>query len=256
MINHGLTAEDADRLLDPIVQFPEIDSVFERVRPITDFRKDDSEARILYICRRVQPKGTIVNVEDKNNLYILKCKVQYVRTTPSNVTKHTHKNRAPSVLAGGLTTPIPGPSEYTAAELEALQRFADTNTPSLPHLVAWKKVVQGADGPMPGGYLAYVVMTLMPGRDLMELKFWSMTEAQREEIRDAFLVAIKSVWSLGFEPYDCALRNILWEAETKTMYVNLVFRMILELLMGRAAPSWILSTGTQHPRIPSTVSTD
>lgn len=70
---------------------------------------------------------------------------------------------------------------------------------------------------MPGGYLAYVVMTLMPGRDLMELKFWSMDESQREEIRDAFLVAIKSVWSLGFEPYDCALRNILWEPETRKM---------------------------------------
>lgn len=75
---------------------------------------------------------------------------------------------------------------------------------------------------MPGGYLAYVVMTLMPGQDLMALKFWSMTEAQREEIRDAFLVAIKSVWRLGFEPYDCALRNILWESETKTMYVDIV----------------------------------
>lgn len=125
--------------------------------------------------------------------------------------------RAPSVLAGGLTKPIPGPSEYTAAELQALQKFADTKRLSVPHLVAWKKVVQGDDGPMPGGYLAYVVMTLMPGQDLMALKFWSMNDDQREEIRDAFLVAIKSVWSLGFEPYDCALRNILWEPETRRL---------------------------------------
>lgn len=46
---------------------------------------------------------------------------------------------------------------------------------------------------MPGGYIAYVVMTLMPGQHLMDLKFWSMTEEQREEIREAFLPAIKYV---------------------------------------------------------------
>lgn len=77
MINHGLTAEDADRLLDAVVEFPEINSSFERVRPITDFRKDDNEARILYICRRLQPEGQNGSSDDKyKNLYILKCKVQ------------------------------------------------------------------------------------------------------------------------------------------------------------------------------------
>lgn len=77
MINHGLTTADADRLLDPIVGFPEIDSAFERIRPITDFRKDDNEARILYLCRRLQPDGKDLNGGDeKSNLYILKCKVQ------------------------------------------------------------------------------------------------------------------------------------------------------------------------------------
>lgn len=44
---------------------------------------------------------------------------------------------------------------------------------------------------MPGGYIAYIVMTLMPGRDLMDLKFWSMDEPRKEEIRRAFVVALK-----------------------------------------------------------------
>lgn len=77
MINHGLTAEDADRLLDPIVEFPEIDFAFERIRPITDFRKDDSEARILYLCRRLPLDKKTDNVEGKkDDLYVLKCKIQ------------------------------------------------------------------------------------------------------------------------------------------------------------------------------------
>ena len=97
------------------------------------------------------------------------------------------------MLAGGLTEPIAGPSEYTADELKALQRFADTKSTSLPHLVTWKTAVQGSSGPMPGGYIAYVVMTLMPGRDLLDLRFWGMTEDKRQEIRKAFLQVIKYV---------------------------------------------------------------
>lgn len=90
MINHGLTPEDADRLLDPIVEFPEINATFERVRNITDFRKDDNEARILYICRRLQPGGENVNGEDdKRNLYILKCKVQSAIASPIHTFKDT-----------------------------------------------------------------------------------------------------------------------------------------------------------------------
>lgn len=100
-------------------------------------------------------------------------------------------HRAPSVLAGGLTEPIPGPSEYTKAELQALQKFKDRKHPSLPHLVGWKKVVQGENGPMPGGYIAYVVMTLMPGQHLMDLKFWSLNDQQKDEIREAFIPVIK-----------------------------------------------------------------
>lgn len=74
--NHGLTLEDADRILDPVVEFPEINAVFERVRPITDFRKDDEEARVLFLCRRVKPDGQQLNGDGKDDLYILKCKVQ------------------------------------------------------------------------------------------------------------------------------------------------------------------------------------
>lgn len=77
MTNHGLTLEDADHLLDLIVDFPDINAAFERVKPITDFRKDDAEARVLYICRRIQPDGQSGGQQDgKDELFVLKCKVQ------------------------------------------------------------------------------------------------------------------------------------------------------------------------------------
>lgn len=89
MTNHGLTLEDADRLLDPIVDFPAIGAAFERVRPITDFRKDDAEARVLYICRRIQSESSATNGDSQDNLYVLKCKIQCV--SPSILQKRVVK---------------------------------------------------------------------------------------------------------------------------------------------------------------------
>ena len=47
---------------------------------ITDFRKDDTEARVLYVCKRVKPNDLEVNgacqEDGKDDLYVLKCKVQ------------------------------------------------------------------------------------------------------------------------------------------------------------------------------------
>lgn len=77
MATHSLTVEDADRLLEQRVCFPEHDAVFERVRPITDFRRDGGEARILYICeRKPDPSWQLDGQNDGNALYVLKCKIQ------------------------------------------------------------------------------------------------------------------------------------------------------------------------------------
>ena len=46
ILNHGLTLAQADQLLPKILDFSEINAKFERIRPITDFRKDDNEARV------------------------------------------------------------------------------------------------------------------------------------------------------------------------------------------------------------------
>ena len=105
------------------------------------------------------------------------------------------------MLAQGLKTPITGPSDHTKDELKALKIFTETKSMSLPHLIAWKTTVQGPDGPMPGGYIAYIVMTLMPGQHLMDLKFWSMADEEREEIRKAFIPVLKyAQLRLSFNP--------------------------------------------------------
>ena len=61
MVNNSVTLEDADCILDAVVEFPDLNAAFERIRPITNFRKDDDEARILYLCRRVEQGSREIN---------------------------------------------------------------------------------------------------------------------------------------------------------------------------------------------------
>ena len=79
----------ADRLLENPVSFPD-GQCFERLRPITDFRKDPNEARILYLCRRT--RNATSTFDDTNNAnghseeddFVMKVKVQYVRSVSSS----------------------------------------------------------------------------------------------------------------------------------------------------------------------------
>ncbi|KAI7301035.1 hypothetical protein KC315_g16876 [Hortaea werneckii] len=164
---------------------------YERLHPITDFRRDPCEARILYTCRETN--------DPKNDEYILKVKVQV----------------PPRPASDDPSEPLPGPSETTSAELKALEIFRENGTEGVPHLVAHKCERQDPPGPFPTGYISYSIMTKMPGQDLMALKFWSLEEEEREERRWAFLQVLKEIWRLKIRPYDCALRNILWDDTSK-----------------------------------------
>lgn len=70
-----------DALLDKIVDFPD-HTRYERLKPITDFRRDPGEARILYTCRRVgeyESNAPSFSPPDHGNEdeFVMKVKVQY-----------------------------------------------------------------------------------------------------------------------------------------------------------------------------------
>lgn len=65
-----------DAFLDQVVEFPD-GTQFERIHPITDYRRDPGEARILYICKRAQANpGSATG--DTGREFVMKIKVQYV----------------------------------------------------------------------------------------------------------------------------------------------------------------------------------
>lgn len=189
-----------EMFLDRIVSFPN-GSTYERLRPITDYRRDPGEARILFTCRQQSDHGSgssMTNADDDREL-IMKVKIQV----------------PPRPASDDPTIPLSGPSEMTRAELKALRIFRERGIERVPHLVATTCKTQGPNGPFPNGYISYTIMTKMPGENLMDFKFWSQSEQLQDEIRSAFLLTLKEVWRQGIAPYDTALRNVIWEPRKK-----------------------------------------
>ena len=58
-------------------------------------------------------------------------------------------------------------------------------------IIQGKQAAQGADSLFPGGYIVITVMTLMPGKTLLDLGFWSLTLDEQNAIRAAFLTTLR-----------------------------------------------------------------
>src|ERR1700761_1394235 len=124
---NGAPLGNPEDFLDETVEFPD-GSRFRRLRAITDFRKDPGEARILYICKRIDTDDTDGGHETE---YVIKIKAQW--PGPQNIVHD-------------------GPSPLTAKELQVLRLFQDQKVEGVPHLITWKKATQSAGGVHPGGY--------------------------------------------------------------------------------------------------------
>lgn len=66
------SAADPDKFLVRIVELNGIR--YERAEPITDYRRDPGEARILYLCHLVSSERPDARLDEG---YVMKVKVQY-----------------------------------------------------------------------------------------------------------------------------------------------------------------------------------
>ncbi|KAK0261673.1 hypothetical protein LTR01_001067 [Friedmanniomyces endolithicus] len=207
------SAPDPEAFLDRVVDLDH--SRYERLTAMTDYRRDPGEARILYLCRRLVAGGSSMTETGSEETFVMKIKIQYAKDHARRQISRSHVSDIyrvpPRPASDDPREPLPGPSVTTVAEIAALRKFQREDLAGVPHLVATKCSRQGSNGPFPGGYVSYIVMTVMPGRDLMASMFWSLDDVVKEEIRDAFVILLKNIWRLGIAPYDCALRNIIWD---------------------------------------------
>ncbi|KAG9205501.1 hypothetical protein G6514_008143 [Epicoccum nigrum] len=96
-------------------------------------------------------------------------------------------------LISEATLPAEIPNVHTLNEIKALEHSRNTGCVHAPQLID-SMGVQLPPGIDPqivvGGYARFILMTKLPGSCLQWEDFWGKTEAAREEIRQAFKVAL------------------------------------------------------------------
>ncbi|OXV08266.1 hypothetical protein Egran_03972 [Elaphomyces granulatus] len=110
------------------------------------------------------------------------------------------------------------------SELHALELSTAHCCEYLPILLGFRKGRQETTGLLPGGYISYLLMTNMPGIRLgtnveEDSLFWSLPRTERDEIREAFKVAYRDVLTIGICPEFPGLKNLLWEKQSKKIYI-------------------------------------
>lgn len=76
-------------------------------------------------------------------------------------------------------------------ELETLQNLTRNGCKSVPRLIGYSIEEQPKEGYVPGGYIVYIVMDKVPGRNLFD--FGEYPLEKRDKIRIAFGKAIRYV---------------------------------------------------------------
>lgn len=163
-------ASSSPDFLDRIVDFPDGAS-YKLLDPLTDYRACHDgtplEARIVYTCRRVD--------SDNDVEAVVKIKVQL-----------------PGISGTDRWKPEEGPSSTTAQEFKALEIFRKADSTYAPHLLGFKRGVQGDKFPLPGGYITYTLMSKVPGETLFN-HYWSLPEEERQDLAQKFLGALRCV---------------------------------------------------------------
>lgn len=112
-------------------------------------------------------------------------------------------------------------AEETEMELQVLRRATDMECEHTPRLLSWKEEKQTWDMWVPGGYIVFILMSKLPGirlsRSIFNDQFYSLEK--RNQIREAFRVALTSFFRLRSEPMDSKLENLIWDQATGRCYM-------------------------------------
>lgn len=81
-------------------------------------------------------------------------------------------------------------NEVTALEIDRVDRLTDLGCTSTPRLIDYEGMAQddGMGHWMPGGYIVYILMELLPGIPIYD--FWVLPREERDGIRTAFQTAL------------------------------------------------------------------
>ncbi|KAI0569151.1 hypothetical protein TUN199_11858 [Pyrenophora tritici-repentis] len=70
-----------------------------------------------------------------------------------------------------------------------------------------------------GGYYVVILMKKVPGVRLSRHYLSELSPTERDEIREAFKIALMDVWNCDVVSHDTAFRNIMWDPEERKCYI-------------------------------------
>ncbi|KAH7390988.1 hypothetical protein DE146DRAFT_791170 [Phaeosphaeria sp. MPI-PUGE-AT-0046c] len=138
-----------------------------------------------------------------------------------------------SGLQGGLRQcmePWITPNSDTWNEVAALSHLADHKCSSTPWLLNCLIDVLPSSGvhrkAVAGGYIVFVLMTKVPGKELDSGDMGNLMPVERENLREDFKDAIKKVWECGLECRDKGFHNLKWDKEERKWQVMPIFYIV------------------------------
>jgi hypothetical protein len=77
----------------------------------------------------------------------------------------------------------------TSAEIANLKKFTDAGCTSTPHLLGSETEKPAENSWLPGGYVVYILMQLVPGVSLENIR--ELPRQERDQARKAFMIALE-----------------------------------------------------------------
>lgn len=102
-------------------------------------------------------------------------------------------------------------------EIDFLEQLTEKGCSCTPKLLDYRISTQTKDQYVPGGYIAFILMEKVPGRNLNN--FHTFTLKERDEVRIAAARAIREFYSLGYRHMDRGRHNLIWDDETKRCFI-------------------------------------
>ncbi|KAJ5550784.1 hypothetical protein N7461_005482 [Penicillium sp. DV-2018c] len=105
-------------------------------------------------------------------------------------------------------------------EAKARKEFRRGGCKSVPSLLGYGQSVQGEHGPVPGGYITYLVWEKVPGQVLTPDLFWSLERPNRDLVRRKFRAAYEEMSSFGWAPVGENITKIIWNNESADLWIS------------------------------------
>ncbi|KAJ5354380.1 uncharacterized protein N7496_012813 [Penicillium cataractarum] len=111
---------------------------------------------------------------------------------------------------------------FTPPELTALLDLTQKRSTNTPKLLGYKVSTQDSLGPVPGGFVIWLVWEIVPGLRLGDSTgadaFWGLESFEREQVRSIFIKGLPKLFENGWWPSVARAKDLVWHRETQTVY--------------------------------------